>query len=90
MYTAICKFLQTEAFFRQPVVIISRDCCWCVQMLFFMLLLMSNLRSPRKGQPYVSNTYVVVVFMLLCLLSFVGVSGGVSIVRISWDCFVQF
>ena len=55
-----------------------------------MLLLMSNLRSPRKGQPYVSNTYVVVVFMLLCLLSFVGVSGGVSIVRISWDCFVQF
>ena len=36
-------------------------------MLFFMLLLMSNLRTPRKGQPYVSNTYVVVVFMLLCL-----------------------
>ena len=30
-----------------------------------------NLRSPRKVQPCVCNTYIVVVFMLSCLLSFV-------------------
>ena len=62
--------LTNGSFFRHPVVIISRDCCSCVQMFFLVLLLMSNLRSLR-GHPCVCNTYIVIVFMLSCLLSFV-------------------